>query len=1008
VQALRQCDGGRVQGIVMVRDDFWMAATRFMADLEISLVQGQNCAAVDLFDPLHARRVLAGFGRAYGLLPDNLGRCSKEQYTFLDQAVTGLAQDGKVVPVRLALFAEMVKGKQWTPAALKEVGGAEGVGVSFLEETFAAATAPPQYRLRQTAAQAVLKALLPSAGTDIKGHMRSHQELLEVSGYAGRPQDFDDLIRILDSEIRLITPTDQEGKDDAREPGGALPRRSDARCYQLTHDYLVPSLRDWLTRNQRETRRGRAELLLADLAAVWNARPENRQLPSLPHWLSISLLTRKETWTPPQRKMMRRAARYHAVRGLVVAVLLALIAWGGYEGYGRVQTHALRGRLLYADTNEVPGIVREMAPYRRWVDPRLRDDYARAEKDNGRRKQLHASLALLPADPTQVDYLYGRLLDAEPNEVPVIRDALAPHREELLDKLWVVAQSPQKGKESHRLRAAAALAKYDPGGEKWAKCGVLVVNDLIRENAVFLGQWGEAYRPVKNWLLGPLADIFREQGPERAAERALATNVLADYAADRPAVLADLLMDADDKQFAVIYPKLRAHGERGLPEVASEIDKNLPPDLPSSDERREKLAKRQANAAVALLKMNRPEKVWPLLVHSPEPRVRSYLIHRFGPLGIDAAVLVDRLEGEADVTIRRALLLSLGEYSQKDLAPDTLKTLLPKLQEMYRTASDPGIHAAAEWLLRTWRQEAWLTQVNEEWAGDRAGQATRLRAIGQSLAQDKARPQWYVNGQGQTMVVIPGPVEFVMGSPPTEADRRPVEVQHKKRIGRAFALAAAPVTREQFLLFQPTFTHDQMHRYPDPTCPIGSVSWYEAARYCNWLSDREGIAKDQWCYETDAQGRVTKLKDNYLSLTGYPLPTEAEMAYACRAGAVTSRHYGETEELLTKYGWYHENSDSRTWPVGSKKPNDLGLFDTHGNVFTWCQEVHKDEPAPNSSGTTEDNEDDLLIDPMRSRMVRGGSFPNRAPYVRSAFRSWFGPSSSLYNVGIRPARTITP
>src|SRR5262249_51927201 len=106
VHALRQCDVGRLQAIVMVRDDFGMAATRFMRALEIRLFEGDNFATVDLFDPLHARKVLAGFGRAYGRLPDNLGKCTKEQDTFLDHAVAGLAQDGKVVSVRLALFAE--------------------------------------------------------------------------------------------------------------------------------------------------------------------------------------------------------------------------------------------------------------------------------------------------------------------------------------------------------------------------------------------------------------------------------------------------------------------------------------------------------------------------------------------------------------------------------------------------------------------------------------------------------------------------------------------------------------------------------------------------------------------------------------------------------------------------------------------------------------------------------------------------------------------------------------
>ena len=160
-------------------------------------------------------------------------------------------------------------------------------------------------------------------------------------------------------------------------------------------------------------------------------RPENRQLPSLWQWGSIRWLTRKKTWTPPQKKMMRQATRYHAVRGLVVAVLLALLGWGGYEGHGTLKAHALRDSLLAANTNEVPAIVQDMAPYRRWLDPLLHEAYAQAKKDSDRPKQLHASLALLPVDATQVEYLYGRLLDAEPNEVPVIRDALTPHQAEL-------------------------------------------------------------------------------------------------------------------------------------------------------------------------------------------------------------------------------------------------------------------------------------------------------------------------------------------------------------------------------------------------------------------------------------------------------------------------------------------------------------------------------------------------------------------------------------------------
>src|SRR5262249_33565883 len=158
--------------------------------------------------------------------------------------------------------------RPWTPASLRGVGGTMGVGATFLEETFCAPGAPPERRYHQKAARAVLKALLPDSGIEIKGHVRSGAELLTVSGYAGRRRDFEGLLTVLDSEVRLITPTDPEGTGWATEvadtsatrPAGQpelspsstseSSSRPAPRYYQLTHDYLVPSLRDWLTRKQ--------------------------------------------------------------------------------------------------------------------------------------------------------------------------------------------------------------------------------------------------------------------------------------------------------------------------------------------------------------------------------------------------------------------------------------------------------------------------------------------------------------------------------------------------------------------------------------------------------------------------------------------------------------------------------------------------------------------------------------------------------------------------------------
>ncbi len=184
VRALRQCDGANLQCFVLVRCDFWMSTTRFMQALEIRQLEGDNSAAVDLFDPLHARRVLRAFGLAYGRLPEH--DPSADQQRFLDRAVQDLTDDGKVICVQLSLFADMMKGREWTPASLQEVGGTSGVGVAFLDETFTAKTAPPTHRLHARAAQAVLKVLLPEVVTDIKGQMQPAQRLLECSGYANR------------------------------------------------------------------------------------------------------------------------------------------------------------------------------------------------------------------------------------------------------------------------------------------------------------------------------------------------------------------------------------------------------------------------------------------------------------------------------------------------------------------------------------------------------------------------------------------------------------------------------------------------------------------------------------------------------------------------------------------------------------------------------------------------------------------------------------------------------
>ena len=118
VAALRQAYGPRVQFLLLVRDDFWLAASRLFGLLEVPLIEGDNLQLVDLFEPHHARRVLQLFGQAHGCLPASPAEITAEQHAFLEQAVADLAEDGKVISVRLSLFAEMMKGRPWTVASL--------------------------------------------------------------------------------------------------------------------------------------------------------------------------------------------------------------------------------------------------------------------------------------------------------------------------------------------------------------------------------------------------------------------------------------------------------------------------------------------------------------------------------------------------------------------------------------------------------------------------------------------------------------------------------------------------------------------------------------------------------------------------------------------------------------------------------------------------------------------------------------------------------------------------
>ena len=119
VQALRQCDGAQIQCIVMVRDDFWLAVSRFMLALEIDLVPGRNVALVDLFDLDHARAVLAAFGRAFGKLPATVRDTTKSQRDFLHQSILGIVRRRQGRPGPPVAFRRDDEGQTLDPLSPK-------------------------------------------------------------------------------------------------------------------------------------------------------------------------------------------------------------------------------------------------------------------------------------------------------------------------------------------------------------------------------------------------------------------------------------------------------------------------------------------------------------------------------------------------------------------------------------------------------------------------------------------------------------------------------------------------------------------------------------------------------------------------------------------------------------------------------------------------------------------------------------------------------------------------
>jgi formylglycine-generating enzyme required for sulfatase activity len=267
-------------------------------------------------------------------------------------------------------------------------------------------------------------------------------------------------------------------------------------------------------------------------------------------------------------------------------------------------------------------------------------------------------------------------------------------------------------------------------------------------------------------------------------------------------------------------------------------------------------------------------------------------------------------------------------------------------------------------------------------------------------AEDQS-PKTFTNSIGIQLTLIPAG-GFIMGSPGEDGEAFDDETPaHEVRITRPFYLGVHEVTQAQYAAAMgnnPSWFsangggHAAIAGHSSDRHPVESVLWLDAVKFCNHLSETEGLTA---FYEVEDQ---TVHVPNWRA-PGYRLPTEAEWEYACRANSETRYSFGDDAAGLGKHGWYDGNSDGRTHPVGLKSPNKFGLYDIHGNVWEWCWDCYgvryyaesaADDPRGPSQGA--------------ARVFRGGAWDYRPQGARSAFRIRYSSEDRPFSVGFRVAR----